>query len=110
MQTFDKAVRRELKKILPESNLVPVPLNHPLFSSVFKTGEMRYTPAVVSHNPDLHSPVLEGITINGDLRIIYSIFDMEAAWLGCEYPLAKAYSSHSGVQMGINIVMYAMTH
>ena len=27
-----------------------------------------------------------------------------------EHPLAKAYEPHSGMQLGVNIVMYAMTH
>jgi hypothetical protein len=103
-------VRRELKKILPESTLSPVPADHPLYSSVFKIGDVAYTPAVAREKPALKSPALEGIVINGDLRVIYSPFDLECAWEGSEHPLVKGYEPDSGIQLGVNIVMYAMTH
>lgn len=110
MQGFDNAVRRELKKILPDAELAPVPLDHPVFASVFDVKQVRYTTAVLREQPDLNVPFLEGITMNGDLRVIYSPFDMECAWLGADHPLARAYEPHSGMQLGINVVMYAMTH
>jgi hypothetical protein len=110
LTTFDRAVVRELGKVLPDAGLAPVPPEHPLFSSVFRIDSARYTPAVANVKPDLAFPFLEGISINGDLRVIYSPFDMEAAWQGYEYPLAKAYEPDSGTQLGVNLIMYAMTH
>jgi hypothetical protein len=59
---------------------------------------------------DLRAPYLEGISINGDLRVIYSPFDLEAGWEGTEHPLAQAYEPQSAVQLGVNLVMYAVTH
>ncbi|MCX7590887.1 MAG: DUF4159 domain-containing protein, partial [Kiritimatiellae bacterium] len=110
MKTFDTAVRRELKKILPEADLAPLPVTHPVFTTVFPVNEVQYTPAVLRERPDLKQPYLEGITVGGDLRVIYSPFDIEAAWQGCEHPLARGYEPHSGTELGINIIMYAMTH
>lgn len=110
MQTFDESVRRELTKILPGTVLTPIPPDHPVYSSVFRIDEARYAPAVVAQKPDLTAPYLEGIAIDGDLRVIYSPYDMECGWQGSEHPLAKAYESHSAMQLGINIAMYAMTH
>jgi len=110
MKTFDVAVRRELQKILPEAELQPVPPTHPLFSSVFKITEAQYTPAVIKLHPNLRAPYLEGIAINGDLRVIYSPFDVEAGWGGGEHPLALAYAPQSAAQLGVNLVMYAVTH
>jgi hypothetical protein len=110
LKTFDAAVRRELRKVLPESVLEPVPVTHPLFSSVFKITEAQYTPAVLKEHRDLRAPYLEGIAINGDLRVIYSPFDLEAGWLGCEHPLARAYEPQSAAQLGVNLVLYAVTH
>ena len=88
LSTFDRAVRRELQRILPEAELKPVPPEHPLYQAVFPVDTVRYTPAVLSRDATLAAPRLEGVTINGDLRVIYSPFDMECAWLGIEYPLA----------------------
>jgi hypothetical protein len=110
MKTFDTAVRRELKKVLPESNLTPLPPNHPLYSSVFKVGEVQYTPAVAKLRPGMKASYLEGVSIGGDLRVIYSPLDLEVGWTGMEHPLAKGYEPDSAMQLGMNIVVYAMTH
>jgi hypothetical protein len=107
---FDAAVRRELKKLLPEAELQPVPPTHPVYSSVFKIAEAQYTPAVAKLHRDLHAPYLEGVAINGDLRVIYSPFDLEAGWEGCEHPLALAYEPASAAQLGVNLILYAVTH
>ncbi len=110
LSTFDAAVRRELRRVFPDARFEPIPATHPLYSSVFKIGEVHYSPAVAAASPDLKAPALEGIMINGDLRVIYSPYDLEAGWLGCEYPLAKSLDPQSALPLGMNLVMYAMTH
>ncbi len=110
MQTFDAAARRELKRLLPESDLTPLPPSHPLFSTVFRITEAQYTPAVAKAKPTLTAPYLEGIAIGGDLRVVYSPFDLEAGWTGLDHPLAKAFEPDSAMRLGINLVVYAMTH
>ena len=84
--------------------------SHPLYSTVFKIGEVQYTPAVAKLKPGLKAPYLEGVSIGGDLRVIYSPFDLEAGWTGLDHPLAKGYEADSSMQLGMNIVVYAMTH
>jgi hypothetical protein len=110
LATFDAAVRRELQRLLPGRELAPVPAGHPLFSACLEPGETRYTPAALKLNPALDAPLLEAITIDGDLRIIYSPCDMACAWSGCDYPLARAYEAPTGVELGMNLLFYAMTH
>lgn len=110
MRTFDQAVRRELKKVLPEGELQVIPPSHPLYNTVFKIGEVQYTPAVAKAKPGLKSPYLEGVSIGGDLRVIYSPFDLEAGWTGMDHPLARGFETDSAMQLGMNIVVYAMTH
>jgi hypothetical protein len=110
LKTFDAAVRRELARILPESRLAPIPPDHPLFSAALPLATVRYTPAVVARHPELSAPVLEGIALGGDLRVIYSPYDLEAGWTGCEHPLCRGYESESATALGLNLVMYAATH
>jgi hypothetical protein len=74
---------------------------------VFKIAKSDYTVAV---SKDLTTPYLEGITIGGELKVIYSPLDFEAGWQGCDHALCKGYQAHSAIQLGINIVMYAVTH
>jgi hypothetical protein len=110
LRTFDEAARRELKKVLPEAELKPIGLTHPLYSTVFKLTTAEYTPAVQRLKPDLKAPYLEGITLNGDLKVVYSPFDLEMGWTGLEHPLAKGFEPESAAQLGVNLVMYTMTH
>ncbi len=109
MQTFDRAVRRELQKVLPESKLVPVPPGHALYSSFFNIKEMHYTPDASPWYKN-QKPCLQGINIGGDLRVIYSPLDMEAHWQSCEHVLCRGYQMQSAIQIGFNIVVYSMTH
>ncbi len=110
LRTFDAAVRRELKKVLPESELTPLAASSPLFTSVFKIGAADYTAAARAQKPGLSAPRLEGVSLHGDVKVIYSPYDLEAGWQGMDHPLAKAYVPDSALKLGINIVMYAMTH
>jgi len=110
MKTFDAAVRRELKKVLPESTLAPVPLDHPIFNSAFTVTEAGFTPTVTQRTPNAKTPVLEGISVNGDLRVIYSPYDLEAGWMGVDPPLSLGYDAATATRLGVNIVVYAVTH
>ena len=110
LRAFDLAVRRELRRILPNSELSPVPPAHPLFSTVNKITEAKYSPAALAWKPELKAPFLEGISLHGDLKVIYSPVDLEAGWEGLDFPLAKAYEPESAMKLGVNLILYAMTH
>ncbi len=110
LATFDATARAELARLLPASPLAPLAPDHPLFASFKKVETAEYSSAVRKRFPDLSAPALEGITVDGDLRVIYSRFDLAAAWLGCDYPLALCYTGESGVELGMNVLFYAMTH
>jgi hypothetical protein len=97
MKTFDTAVRRELKRLLPEAAFETLPADHPIYRAAFTVDAAPV-------------PVLEGIAINGDLRVIYSPLDLEAGWLGCPYPAARTVEPALAMPLGVNLVIYAMTH
>jgi len=110
LRTFDAAARRELKALVPAGELVPIPPNHPMFAAVTKVTECRYTPAAQARKPGLTQPYLEGISLHGDIKVIYSPFDLEAGWQPVDYPLAVAYEPNSALPLGVDIILYAMTH
>jgi hypothetical protein len=110
LSTFDQAVRRELARVLPGSKLEDIPLSHSIFSDVVPVQTADYTPAVAMRYGPLKTPKLEGITLNGDIRVIYSPIDLEAGWETTEYPMALAYRSDTATPLGMNILMYAATH
>ena len=110
LATFDQAVRREMARVIPGSKLEAIPLSHSIFSDVVPIQTANYTPAVAMRYGKLNTPKLEGITLNGDVRVIYSPIDLEAGWDTTEYPMALAYRSDSATPLGMNILMYAATH
>jgi hypothetical protein len=110
LSTFDTAVRRELARVLPGAKLEPIPLSHSIFSDVVPVQTADYTPAVAMRYGPSTTPKLEGITLNGDIRVIYSPIDLEAGWEPTEYPMAIAYRADTATPLGMNILMYAATH
>jgi hypothetical protein len=110
LRTFDLAVRRELKKLLPGASLAALPAGHPVFNGVFKLAGAAYTPAATAARPGLAQPFLEGISLNGDVKVIYSPIDLETGWQGLNPPLARAYQPDDALKLGVNVIMYAMTH
>ena len=109
--TFDKAVRRELSKILPEARLEPVSMNHHLYNSLLPVDKVRYSPVVAKNKPELKNrPYILGVTIDGDLRVLYSPYDIEAGWLDAYYPLIRGYEPVHAQKLGLNIITYVMTH
>jgi len=111
LSTFDRAVRRELAKILLEAELEPISANHHLYNSLLTIREVRYSPVVAKNKPELkNQPYLLGATIDGDLRVLYSPYDLEAGWLDAYYPLIRGYESIYAQRLGLNIITYVMTH
>ena len=110
LSTFDVAARRELARVLPGSKLEAIPLSHSIFNDVVPVPTADYSPAVAMRYPGLKTPKLEGITLNGDVRVIYSPIDLEAGWETTEYPMALAYRADTATPLGMDILMYAATH
>ena len=109
--TFDAAVRRELKKLLPNTTLQPIPADHALHSGIFDTSNVQFSPALAKSKPELNNqPYLLGITMDGDLRVIYSPYDLEAGWLEVHYPQMRGYEPVSSQRLGMNMILYMMTH
>ncbi len=110
MNEFDIAVKREFAKITPNSQFKPIPTDHQLFSAFYPISKTKFSPAAIAAKPQLNDkPALTGININGELRIIYSPYDLEAGWLPAQYPLIKGYQQQSAVELGVNIITYIMT-
>ena len=71
---------------------------------------VQYTPLVAREKPELKAPYLEGISIGGDLRIIYSPYDLHAGWSGCEHPMMRGLQPASATAIGLDLIVYAVTH
>jgi len=66
---------------------------------------------LAKNKPELNNrPFLLGVTIDGEVRILYSPYDLEAGWLDAYYPLIRGYEPVGAQRLGMNIIAYIMTH
>ena len=110
-RAFDVAFRRELKRALPSSELKTVdPKTAPLFQMPFKVTTVDYENLVKVQNPGLNLPVLEGVTIDGQLAVIYSSLSLSNGWEQLKFAYNRGYASDDALRIGVNIFAYALTH
>ena len=108
---FQKAFRREIKKILPEDELKQIKGEHPVFSVFKAIKSVKYSTRTQKLYPTLgNSPYLEGIEINNRLGVVFSPFDLGSGWEGVGHPWTLSYSKESAINLTVNIILYALTH
>ncbi len=111
LQEFDAAARAELATLFGAEALTRVPLDHPVFSAgPYTLRTAGYTVAVKASQPELNTPWLEGVWLDGDYRVFYSPFDLAAGWQGDDHPLARGYAPGDALALGANLVSYFLTH
>jgi hypothetical protein len=109
-ESFDRAFRREIKRVLPDHELARLDTAHPVFGSVYPIDDVEYTPLALHERPGIEKPILEGISLENQLRVIYSPYDLVNGWSGAPNPYARGYRDEDALRLGINILVYAMTH
>jgi hypothetical protein len=72
--------------------------------------KVQYTEYVQQNKPDLTTPELEGVEQNGVLCVIYSKYAFGSAWDGFERPYAKGYKSEDALRIGLNAMVYLLSH
>jgi len=109
-RSFDMAFRREIRRALPETRLVSLAPDHPVFTCHLQVGKVRYTPLVTRERPGFDRPEMEGIEIDGVLRVLYSHYDLGNGWEGVDHPFTRGLAKEDALKIGVNAVVYAMTH
>ncbi len=116
-EEFASAFRREMKEIFPDQSLVNVAAGHPLLRDDFggydvtkltlrdpafrdaETGAPRATLVV---------PLLEGLTLDGRLAVIFSPHDLSCALENQTSPECKGYSREDATRLGSNIILFGL--
>lgn len=109
---FDSAFQREMKKVLPEYALAPVPPDSQLFALPNQIKALGVTPALAAQlgGKMAVAPNLLGLDIDGHLGVIYSPYGMAGGWEMSQNPYAFGYDDAGALSLGENILMYAITH
>lgn len=111
LKPFDKAFRRELKKVLPQAELIKLPPSHALFSGGWNpVDKIAYTPPALRDNPTLDTPELYGLFIEGRLAVLYSPFDIMSGVNREANAYAKGVVDTDALRLAINAITYSMSH
>jgi hypothetical protein len=103
---LDQYIRKELKKVFPEYELVELPFDHPIYSQkyVFKNGLPKI------HEHDNKPPQGFGIIHKGRLVCFYTYeTDLGNGWEDAEVHNDPENKRQEALQMGANILAYALT-
>ena len=110
---------REIGRVLPDKPIVEVPLDHPIFHAFYDVDEIVQVPNVgqgrmggPTWERDGYFPKVRGI-FDDDGRLMVAInwnSDLGDAWEWAEDPYYPLHFSTYAYQMGVNFIVYSMSH
>ncbi len=103
---LDATIRREMKKVFPDQDFVAVPFDHPIYHIhyAFPNG----LPKIHEHDGEAAQGL--GLFHEGRLVVFYSYeSDLGDGWEPEEVHHDPAEKRQAALQMGVNLLVYAMT-
>jgi len=108
----------EIKRVVPEYPIIDVPLDHPIFNTVYHIEEIVQVPAInnaqggPTWERDGYDPTVRGIfDEKGRLMVIINWnTDIGDAWEWAESPYYPLRYSTYAIQITVNTIIYAMSH
>lgn len=104
---LDKAIRRELKKIFPDNNLVEIPFSYGLYNCVFPftSGPPK------THEHDKKPPQGFGIFIDGRLAVYYTVESNPSdGWVDESVYNDPPQKREEALKFGTNLIVWALSH
>ncbi|MBS3733681.1 MAG: DUF4159 domain-containing protein [Phycisphaerae bacterium] len=109
-KAFDVAFRREIARVLPDRSLDVLPVESPVYRMPYEIRGVDYTRLAEARHGERSAPMLEGITIDGQLAVIYSSLSLSSGWEELGFAFARGYATEDALRIGVNLLAYAMTH
>ena len=104
---MDSTFRREIAKIFPDSPLVELPFDHPIYRSFYEFPDGL--PKI--HEHDKKPPQGFGIFYDDRLVVFYTYeCDLGDGWEDPDVHSDPPEKREEALRMGINIIMYNLTH
>lgn len=109
---------REIRRVLPEYSIVDLPLDHTVFRTFYEIKEILQVPSINNiragrtSERDGYVPYARGILDEkGRLMVVINWnTDLGDAWEWAEQPDYPLKYSTFAYQMGVNFIVYAMSH
>ncbi len=104
---MDKYFREAMKKVFPGLELVELPFDHPIYHCFY---DFKYGPPKI-HKHDGKPPRGYGIFYKGRLVVYYTYeSNVSDGWADPEVHNDPPDKREQAFRMGVNIVVYALTH
>jgi hypothetical protein len=111
-------LEQEMRRVLPEHSIVEIPSDHPIFNMVYRIDEVIQVPAIGNYyggrtwERDGYEAFVRGIFDHkGRLMVVINgNTDLGDAWEWFERPEYPLKFSSFAVQMGVNFIVYSMSH
>ncbi len=108
----------QLRKVFPDCKIEEIPLSHPIFHCFFDLHELIQVPGIQflysghTFERDGYVPHYRGIKDeNGRLMVMINFnSDLGDAWEWADYPAYPEKWSSTAYRLGINYIVYAMSH
>ncbi len=109
----------EIQAVLPGYEIVDLSLDHPIFTAFYEINEILQVPNVnngirggPTHQSDGFVPMVKGIhDENGRLMVVINWnTDLGDAWEWADNPYYPLKYSTYAYEMGVNMIVYAMSH
>ncbi len=111
-QPFDVAFRKLAAQLFPDRPLEPLPADHPIIAGqpgvTLKT--VQYRAALQAERPDLHTPQLEGITLDGRLAVVYSRYSLDCALDGHKCFACRGLEHEDALRVAGNVILHALSY
>jgi hypothetical protein len=102
---MDESIRRELRRLFPDQELVDVPLDHPVYKLVFPFP--RGIPKIHEHDGKPAQGL--GLYLDGRLVVFYSYeTDLGDGWEDPDVHRDPAEKREAALRMGVNLFAYAV--
>ena len=103
---MDPSFRREMKRVFPKKELIPLPHNHPIFHQEYDFN--NGLPKVHEHNNK--PPQALALYEDDRILVIYTYeSDLGDGWEDAEVHNDPNYIREAALQMGVNIIHFALT-
>ncbi len=111
-------LKQQLRMVLPEHQIVEIPKDHPIFNTVYRIDELVQVPAYGNYWGGRTTECygcdvfMQGIfDEKGRLMVVINgNTDLGDAWEWFERPEYPLQYSSFAVQMGVNFIVYSMSH
>lgn len=111
LRPFDIALRREMKKVLPDSDFIRLPPSHPIFAQGWnRIDRVEFTSTALRDDPTLMYPEFFGMFVDGRLVAVATPYDIMSGVNRESNAYAKGLTSDDALRVAINIITYAMSH